>query len=157
MNNGGYFGIGLYHPKHEVNQGTLWRSAYAFGANFAFTVGRRFTRQASDTPKAYHHVPMFNFADLDDLIGHLPYDCMFVGVELDEKAHPLDRFVHPRRCCYILGAEDHGLTPAVTSRCHSLVVVPGLKMCLNVATAGSLVMYDRMIQKTGTKTARRGE
>ncbi len=155
MNSRGFFGVGIYHPKHEVNQGTLWRSAFAFGANFAFTVGQRFKKQASDVPRAWHHVPMYHYRDLDDLVEHLPHDCMLVGVELDERSHPLDRFVHPERCCYLLGAEDHGLPPAVIERCHALVQVPGLKTCLNVATAGSLVMYDRHIQKIGTKTKRR--
>lgn len=155
MNNRGYFSVGIHHPKFECNQGTLWRSAFAFGAAFIFTVGRRFTHQASDTPKSWMSVPMFNFPTLDDLVGHLPHGCPLVGVELDEKARPLDRFVHPARCCYLLGAEDHGLPPDVLGRCHLLVQVPGLRTCLNVATAGSLVMYDRSIQKTGTKTARR--
>jgi hypothetical protein len=33
----GYFGIGIYHGKTEENIGTLWRSAYAYGADFVFT------------------------------------------------------------------------------------------------------------------------
>lgn len=155
MNKRGYFGIGIFHPKFEVNQGTLWRSAFAFGASFAFTVGRRFTRQASDTSNSYRHVPTYNYHDIDDLVNHLPHSCPLVGVELHEDATPLDSFLHPERCCYLLGAEDHGLPPAVVERCHSLAVVPGLRLCLNVATAGSIVMYDRMIQKAGTKTQRR--
>lgn len=155
MNERGYFGVGIFHPKFEVNQGTLWRSAFAFGADFIFTVGRRFTHQASDTPKSWMSVPMYHYLDMDDLVAHLPHACPLVGVELGEKSRPLDRFCHPTRCCYLLGAEDHGLPPAVVDRCHHLVEVPGLRTCLNVATAGSLVMYDRKIQKAGTKTARR--
>jgi tRNA G18 (ribose-2'-O)-methylase SpoU len=32
------------------------------------------------------------------------------GVELDENAEDLETFEHPRRCVYLLGAEDNGLT-----------------------------------------------
>lgn len=46
--NANMFGIGVYHPKHEINIGTLIRSAYIFGANYVFTVGRRYKRQSSE-------------------------------------------------------------------------------------------------------------
>lgn len=75
-----FFSIGISHPKHEVNQGTLWRHALSFGAAYCFTVGPRFTKQASDTPKAFRHIPMFNYATIDELVGGLPYDCPLVGV-----------------------------------------------------------------------------
>lgn len=157
MNNHGYFSIGIYHGKHEVNQDTLWRSAYAFGASFVFTIGQRFSRQASDTGKAYCNIPMFNFSTIDDLIEHLPYSCPLVGVELDEEAISLDRFVHPIRATYLLGAEDHGLPEKVRQRCHCLVQIDNLAMCLNVSTVGSLVLYDRMTQRAGTKALNRGK
>ena len=35
----GYFGIGVYRLKTEANHGTLWRSAFQFGADFIFTIG----------------------------------------------------------------------------------------------------------------------
>ncbi len=46
---------------------------------------------------------------------------MLVGVELDEKAVPLETFKHPRRCVYLLGAEDHGLSNAAIDKSHFLV------------------------------------
>lgn len=52
MNKRGYFGIGIYNPKTETNMGTLWRSAYNFGADFIFTIGMRYKKMGSDTAKA---------------------------------------------------------------------------------------------------------
>lgn len=138
----GYFGIGVWKAKFAVNTGTLWRSAFALGADFVFTVGRRFDRQAGDTPRTWRHVPMFSFVDIDDLVAHLPYSCPLVGVELHERARPLGNFIHPQRACYLLGAEDHGLSPDILARCHQLVQIPS-SVCLNVATAGAIIMYDR--------------
>ena len=37
----GYFGVGIYQPKHWENVGTLWRSAYQLGASFLVVVGSR--------------------------------------------------------------------------------------------------------------------
>ena len=139
----GYFGIGIERSKTPINVGTLWRSAGILGASFIYTIGRRYPKQASDTIKSWRHIPYWNFETLDDLYEHLPYDCQLVGVELDERAKPLARFRHPERACYLLGAEDHGLTNEAMERCHSLVVLPG-DYSLNVATAGSIVLYDRV-------------
>jgi tRNA G18 (ribose-2'-O)-methylase SpoU len=139
----GFCGIGVYHPKTAINVGTLWRTAHALGASWMFTVGRRYERQAADTSKAWRHLPLFNFATLDDLCAHLPYSCPLVGVELDERAVSLAEFSHPERACYLLGAEDHGLPPGVLDRCHAVIQLPGAH-CLNVAVAGSIVLYDRV-------------
>jgi len=142
----GFFGIGVFHPKHECNIGTLWRSAYAFHASFIYTIGRRFQKQASDTPQAWRSVPMFHFSTIDDLIEHLPFSCPLVAVELVDGATPLNRFCHPQRACYLLGAEDHGLPQSVIERCSFSLVVPHARICLNVSTTGSLVLYDRQVK-----------
>ena len=139
----GYFGIGIWRPKHSINCGTLWRSAFIFGASFIFTVGRRFNKQASDTLSSHRHVPMFNFDEVDDLVKHLPYACPLIGVELDARSVGLASFTHPERACYLLGAEDHGLNEEARTKCHSLVQIPG-EFSLNVAAAGTVVLYDRI-------------
>ena len=105
----GYFGIGIEHTKTGVNVGTLWRSAHLLGASFIFTIGNRYKKQASDTTKAWRHLPMYEYETFNDFYDNLPYNCRLIGVELDQKATPLERFVHPERCVYLLGAEDHGL------------------------------------------------
>jgi len=141
-----YFGIGVLHAKRETNIGTLWRSAHNFGASFIFTVGARYKRQSSDTTKAWRSVPLFTFECLDDLKRHIPYDAQLVGVELDPRATALNTFWHPKRAVYLLGAEDHGLSEAERAACHKLVVVPGAAHCLNVAAAGTVVLYDRVVR-----------
>lgn len=142
----GYWGIGIVHGKTEQNVGTLWRSAFCFGASFIFTVGRRYQKQASDTPKAWRHIPLINFEGVEDLKRHLPYSCQLVGVELSERARELGGYCHPEVACYLLGAEDYGLTPTELKVCHSVVQIPGASRCLNVSVAGSIVMYDRVVK-----------
>jgi tRNA G18 (ribose-2'-O)-methylase SpoU len=138
----GYYGIGIVGSKTASNVGTLWRSAHALEAAFIFTAGRRFPKQASDTVKAWKHVPMFEYDNADDLFAHIPKDCVPVAVELDERSRPLAKYTHPERAVYILGAEDGGIPKAVLSRCRDIIQIPG-RNCLNVAVAGSIVLYDR--------------
>lgn len=144
----GYYGIGIVGAKTPINVGTLWRSAGILGSSYIFTAGRRYPRQASDTIKAWRHVPMVEYIDADDLFAHVPYSCVPVAVELDPYARDLARYTHPERAVYILGAEDGGLSRAVLERCRDVVRIPG-QHSLNVAVAGSIVLYDR-IAKLGS-------
>jgi tRNA G18 (ribose-2'-O)-methylase SpoU len=142
----GYFGIGILHAKTEVNVGTLWRSAAILGASFIFTIGRRYKKQASDTLEAWRHIPLFHYDTFDQFYENLPHDCQLIGVELDPTSVPVAEFKHPKRAVYLLGAEDNGLTREAIDRSHKLVQLPG-EHCLNVAVAGSLIMYDRLTVK----------
>ena len=141
----GYFGIAVWHPKTETNIGTLWRHANLYNASFVATVGLRYRRQSSDTTNIERSIPLTHYADIDDLIEHLPHSCPIVGVELDPRAKVLDgSFNHDQRALYLLGAEDHGLPPSVLDRCHRLVQIPTPNpQSMNVAVAGTLIMHDR--------------
>ena len=140
----GFYAVGIWHPRRETNVGSLFRAAFLYGAAMVFTVGRRYDRQAGDTPNTAAHLPLMHFADLDDLVGHLPHGCPLVGVEMDASARLLAGYVHPPRAAYLLGAEDHGLSPEVLKRCHELVQIECARPeSMNVACAGSVLLYDR--------------
>lgn len=139
----GYFGIGIEHTKTEQNIGTLFRSAMILGADFIFTIGRRYKQQSTDTVKSFRNMLLYHYQDFDDFYSHMPYDCRLIGIELDSKARQLRNFIHPERCIYLLGAEDHGLTKNALNKCYSLIQIPG-EISLNVSVAGSIVMYDRL-------------
>jgi tRNA (guanosine-2'-O-)-methyltransferase len=140
----GYFGIGVERAKTLENLGTLWRSAACLGANFVFTVGDRYHRDPTDTIKSWRHLPYWRFDSWDDF--RTPYDCITIGVELVEDAKPLERFAHPARCVYVLGPEDGSLSKAALERCQDVVRFSS-RYCLNVAVAGSVVLYDRQAKR----------
>lgn len=138
----GFFGIGIQNGKTPENLGVLWRSAQNMGASFIFTIGNRYAKQACDTHKAVGAMPYFHYENFEDFYRHLPKGAMLVGVELTEEAEPLESFEHPRRCVYLLGAEDHGLSKKAIEKAHFLVKFKST-YSLNVSVAGSIVMYDR--------------
>jgi len=149
----GYFGIGIFEGKSAENVGGLWRSAHALGASMIFTIGYRPPRQPTDTTCAAKHVPLFHYADFEDFEAHVPANCKLVGVETRDpfgyRSFELPCFAHPERALYLLGAEDRGLDERTCGRCHAsggLVTIPSA-LCLNVATAGSIVMYDRLLPR----------
>lgn len=144
----GFFGIGVYHPKTESNIGTLMRTAFLYKASFVYTIGARYRRQASDTPNTAANVPLFHFETVDDLVDHLPHAAPLVAVELDDRAVTLRQYQHHRNAVYMLGAEDAGIPEQVLAKCHEVVTIESpMPWSMNVATAGSLVIYDRFVKK----------
>ena len=143
MNSEGYFGIGIENGKKAVNYGTLFRTALILGANLVYIIGARFQKQSSDTTKSWRHIPTYEYTSFEDFNTHRPHGCLLIGVELCDTSTPLKDFKHPKRACYLLGAEDHGLSKSAMNLCQELVVLPG-KESLNVSVAGSIVLYDRI-------------
>ena len=139
----GYFAIGVEGISKSINLGNLLRSAHAFGASFVFTIGAdaRALEFRSDTSRAETHVPLYHWQNLAELA--LPKGCSLVGLEILDEAADLPGFPHPLRAAYVLGPERGTLTPELAARCQHLVRIPSA-FSLNVATAGAIVMYDRL-------------
>ena len=144
----GYFEIGVYRPKTATNIGTLWRTAFQFGAAGIFTIAERWPEsQSSDTTQAWRHIPYRKFDELTPLLSALPKQCALIGVEMGGR--PIHRFAHPERAIYLLGAEDKGIPPEILVRCTHVIELPSVRTAsFNVAVAGALVMYDRHRKST---------
>ena len=145
----GYFGIGVFHPKTSENIGTLWRSAYQMGASFIFTIGHRYKKQASDTYKTWRHVPLFQFKTIEDFKNSPLYDCPLVAIEFSSGSIPIKEFIHPNRAIYLLGSEDGGLPAEIMDNPRiTKLELPSVRMpSYNVAMAGTITMYDRIIKE----------
>jgi tRNA(Leu) C34 or U34 (ribose-2'-O)-methylase TrmL len=141
----GFFSIGIFYPKKDVNIGTLWRSAHVLGAAYIFTIGNKYRRQKSDTTAAYKSLPLFEYTNFEEFKKAMPRDSKLVAIELDEKAIPIEKFSHVEQSVYLLGSERIGLPKEVLKECDTIVQLPGAQ-CLNLSVAGSLVMYDRVMK-----------
>jgi tRNA G18 (ribose-2'-O)-methylase SpoU len=140
----GYFAIGAERMSKALNLGNLMRSAHGFGASFTFTVGATYNAAEAyaDTSRSQDHLPHYNWKTLNDMA--FPQGCKLVGVELLDEAADLPSFRHPMRAAYVLGPEQGSLSPELLARCDYTVKIP-TKFCVNVAMAGAIVMYDRIL------------
>jgi tRNA G18 (ribose-2'-O)-methylase SpoU len=140
----GYFGIGAEGISKPMNLGNLIRSAHAFGASFVFLIDVHYTARnaLSDTSQAERQMPLYRFDAVEELV--LPKGCVLIGVELLDAATPLPSFRHPLNAAYVFGAERSALSPAMVARCDHVVRIP-TRFCINLAAAGVIVMYDRML------------
>lgn len=141
----GYFGIGVEGLNKAMNAGSLFRTAHAFGAGFLFTVGASYDRGKggnADTSDAAGSLPLYNFDCVADM--SLPEDCALIGVEIIDGAVPLPSFRHPRCAAYVLGGERGELSEEILGLCDDVVQFP-TRFSVNLAIAGAIVMYDRLI------------
>ena len=139
----GYFGIGVEGISKPMNLGNLFRSAHAFGASFGFTINAHYSLKSakSDTSLTPDSVPFYQHDHPNQLV--LAAGCELVGVELVDRAIDLPSFRHPRCAAYVLGPERGQLSEQLVTRCSKIVRIP-TRFCINVATAGAIVMYDRL-------------
>ena len=143
----GYFGVGIEQVSKPGNMGNLIRSAHAFGASFVFTINPGFSKRElmkTDTSATFETLPYFQYDSIDQM--QKPLGCELVVVELTQDAIPLPTFRHPRRAIYVLGPEKESVSQETQARADHVIQIP-MKFCVNVATAGAIVLYDRLIQQ----------
>lgn len=144
----GFFGVGVEQSSKERNAGNLIRTTHAFGGSFFFfikpVVDLKELRH-SDTSKAVENLPLYNFNSPQELI--LPAKCTLVGVELTDESIELPSFRHPKAAAYVLGPEKGNLSDEMQERCDFIVKIP-MKFCVNVAMAGAIVLYDRLLSRS---------
>lgn len=146
----GYFAIGIEGVSKAGNMGNLIRTAHGFGAAFVFTIAPKLKNRdaaelaiyLSDTSKTPDHVPFYEYQRLEDVI--LPQGCQLVGVEITDQAVDMPSFRHPLKAAYILGSEMFSVSKETLKKCDHVIKIP-TKFSLNVATAGAIVMYDRLL------------
>lgn len=142
------FSIGIENSKFPQNIGTLFRSADVFGADSVFTIGHRYSTQRTETQAKSREAELFDFDSVSELRRRMRRYAL-VGAELHADAQPLDTFEHPEWACYLLGSEDRGLSADAIDACDMLIQIPYGRYSLNVATAGGIVIWDRIAKRAG--------
>ena len=142
----GYAVIALDNPKCLQNLGGVLRAASCYGASLILIGGVRLARLgklATDTTRAYRHIPTIF---VDDIMDHVPFDCVPIAVDLVENARNLSKYTHPQRAFYIFGAEDSTLGKGILEKCRDRVMVP-TNGCMNLAATVNVLLYDRMAKQ----------
>ena len=145
----GYFALGVEGISKAHNLGAVLRTAHAFGASFAFTVGathKALSVRQTDTSRSASHLPFYEWEKSSDL--RLPKGAQLVGIELSETSIDLPSFRHPLTAAYILGPEKGSLSASMQDRCQFIVKIP-TKFCINVSLAAALTLYDRTLSMGG--------
>mgnify|MGYP002133371319 CR=1 FL=1 len=135
----GYAAIGLDRPKDKANLGGVLRAAGCYGASMVAVSGDRMGKFATDTMKAWKHMPCI---EVDDLLAAKPFGCVPVVIEITPRARSLFTFVHPENAFYIFGPEDGSVSQRIVDAAQMVVAVP-TNRCMNLAATVNVVLYDR--------------
>lgn len=156
----------MVNPKFIVNVASMIRNCAAFGIDTLCLTGERIEiptgkkgkrlprqermREYRTVQVVQHDFPLTLFAS----------SIVPVCVELLPSALPLPIVanidanwgagkyagVHADEAVYILGPEDGSVPAGLRACCHNFVTLPTMH-CLNVAQAGGIVLYDRVVSR----------
>lgn len=136
--------IAAWNITKKHNVGSLVRTAHAAAVEEVVLVGEReWNVEAAKTSDLYTTVT--RLSGIEAFRKHLELRRWnLVAVELDNRAVNLFNAEYPARPCFLLGAELAGIPGELLDEAELVVRIPqwGLVPSLNLAIAGSIVLYD---------------
>ena len=137
------FHVAIENFGHDLNIGTVVRTANAFLAAEVHIVGRRrWNRRGAMVTDRYQHVRHHpDVAGLSEFATAA--DLPVVGVDNHPGAIPLETAVLPERCVLLFGQEGPGLTPAARDVAAMTVSIAqfGSTRSINAGVAAGIAMH----------------
>ncbi|MCM3614113.1 RNA methyltransferase [Microbacterium enclense] len=138
------FHVAIENWQHDLNIGSIVRSANAFLAAEVHIVGkRRWNRRGAMVTDRYqhvrHHEDVEAFTAWARAAG-LPV----IAVDNVEGSVPVDRADLPERCVLLFGQEGPGLSPEAIAAATGVVEITqyGSTRSINAASAAAVIMYE---------------
>jgi tRNA(Leu) C34 or U34 (ribose-2'-O)-methylase TrmL len=140
----------LIDPKYGHNAASALRSCAAFGVGQLWITGDRVLEEWRGRVRLHREERMKSYGSTSVFWCDYPFDAFSgavpVAVEVRENAESLTDFEHPENAVYVFGPEDGGLSSVHARQCHRFVIIPSLH-CLNLATAVTVVLADRVMKR----------
>jgi tRNA G18 (ribose-2'-O)-methylase SpoU len=137
------FHVAIENFGHDLNIGTVVRTANAFLAAEVHVVGRRrWNRRGAMVTDRYQHLR--HHPTVGDLLGFAAADELaVVAVDNGPGAVPLETVDLPRRCVLLFGEEGPGLTPEARAGATLTVSIAqfGSTRSLNAGVAAGIAMH----------------
>jgi tRNA G18 (ribose-2'-O)-methylase SpoU len=142
------FHVAIENWQHDLNIGSIVRSANAFAADTVHIVGRRrWNRRGAMVTDRYQHVE--NHPDVASLVAwagerRIP----ILAIDNVDGSQPIETFALPRECVFLFGQEGPGLSAeAVASADAVLEIVQfGSTRSINASAAAAVVMHAWVMQ-----------
>ena len=147
------FHVAVENWEHDLNIGSVVRSANAFNAAAVHVVGRRrWNRRGAMVTDRYVHLR--HHPQVADLVawaatagaggGPLP----LLGVDNTDGSVPLETYPLPRACVLVLGQEGPGLSSAALAACDAVLHIRqfGSTRSLNAGAAAAIAMHAWVVR-----------
>ncbi|WP_231115952.1 TrmH family RNA methyltransferase [Motilibacter rhizosphaerae] len=137
------FHVAIENWKHDLNIGTVVRTANAFLAAEVHIVGnRRWNRRGAMVTDRYQHLR--HHATVEDLVAWARAEGLpLVGIDNLPGSVPLETAELPRRCVLVFGQEGPGLSAAVHEACDLVcsIAMFGSTRSVNAGVAAGIAMH----------------
>lgn len=137
------FHVAIENWQHDLNIGTVVRTANAFLAAEVHVVGRRrWNRRGAMVTDRYQHVRYHETVDGLVSWAHAA-DLVVVGIDNLPGSRPMESVVLPRRCVLLFGQEGPGLSDAARIGCDQLFSIAqyGSTRSINAGVASGIAMH----------------
>jgi len=138
------FHVAIENWQHDMNIGSIVRSANAFLADTVHIIGRRrWNRRGAMVTDRYQHV--VHHEDVAAFASWAASEALpVVAVDNVDGSVPVDRAELPQRCVLLFGQEGPGLSDEALAAASGIVEITqyGSTRSLNASAAAAVVMYE---------------
>lgn len=142
------FHVAIENWQHDLNIGSIVRSANAFGAAAVHIIGRRrWNRRGAMVTDRYqtvlHHPEVADFADWAATEG-VP----IIAIDNVPGAQPIEITRMPQRCALLFGQEGPGLSPEALDAAEAVLEITqfGSTRSINASAAAAVAMHAWVLQ-----------
>jgi tRNA G18 (ribose-2'-O)-methylase SpoU len=138
------FHVAIENWQHDLNIGSIVRTANAFLAHTVHIVGRkRWNRRGAMVTDRYQHVvhhetveALVRFAEENDL--------PIIAIDNVSDSQPIEKVVMPKDCILLFGQEGPGLSPEALEAASMAIEITqfGSTRSLNASAAAAIVMHQ---------------
>jgi tRNA G18 (ribose-2'-O)-methylase SpoU len=142
------FHVAIENWQHDMNIGSIVRSANAFAADTVHIIGRRrWNKRGAMVTDRYQHV--INHPDVATFVEWTrEHDLPIVAIDNVEGSVAIESFALPERCVLLFGQEGPGLSPEALAAASVSVEITqyGSTRSINASAAAAIVMHAWITQ-----------
>ena len=142
------FHVAIENWQHDLNIGSIVRSANAFLADTVHIIGRRrWNRRGAMVTDRYQHV--VHHEDVDIFLSWARSEGVpIVAVDNVEGSLPVETTALPEKCALLFGQEGPGLSPEAIAAADVVVDIAqyGSTRSINASAAAAIVMHQWVMQ-----------
>jgi len=142
------FHVAIENWQHDMNIGSIVRSANAFAADTVHIIGRkRWNKRGAMVTDRYQHV--LHHPDVADFVAWAAGETLpIIAIDNVPGSVIIETFSFPERCVLLFGQEGPGLSAEAIAAADAVVEISqyGSTRSINASAAAAVTMHDWILQ-----------
>jgi tRNA G18 (ribose-2'-O)-methylase SpoU len=142
------FAVAIENWQHDMNIGSIVRTANAFAAETVHIIGRkRWNKRGAMVTDRYQHV-LHHDTVADFVVWARAKKLPIIAIDNVPGSVPLEGFELPAACILLFGQEGPGLSPEALEAADAVVEITqyGSTRSINASAAAAIAMYAWIVQ-----------